>query len=212
MRPPDAVPTIAVVIPCLDEELTIGKVVGDMKAALPGAEIIVFDNGSTDRTAEIARASRRAGDPLAAPRQGQRDPAHGERRAGGRLRADRRRRHLSRPRKRRGCSSGSSRRAWTCSSRRGSTARRERVPRLPRARQPADLARIGLLFRTPHHRRAVRLPHPLEPLRAPRPPAPGRLRGRDRDDAAGAREGAADPRGADPVRAARRAAARSSGP
>ncbi len=50
-------PTIAVVIPCLDEETTLAKVIADMKAALPGAEITVFDNGSTDRTAEIARAS-----------------------------------------------------------------------------------------------------------------------------------------------------------
>lgn len=65
---PDAVPTIAVVIPCLDEELTIGKVVGDMKAALPGAEIIVFDNASTDRTAEIARAS--GARVIASPRRG----------------------------------------------------------------------------------------------------------------------------------------------
>jgi glycosyltransferase involved in cell wall biosynthesis len=53
----DTVPQVAVVIPCLDEERTIGKVIGDMKAALPGAEIFVFDNGSTDRTAEFARAS-----------------------------------------------------------------------------------------------------------------------------------------------------------
>lgn len=48
---------VAVVIPCLDEERTIGKVVEDLKGALPGAEIHVFDNGSTDRTAEIARRS-----------------------------------------------------------------------------------------------------------------------------------------------------------
>jgi len=48
---------VAVVIPCLDEERTIAKVVEDMKGALPGAEIWVFDNGSRDRTAEIARRS-----------------------------------------------------------------------------------------------------------------------------------------------------------
>lgn len=53
----DRVPRIAVVIPCLDEEPTIAQVVEDMKAALPGAEILVFDNGSTDRTAELARAA-----------------------------------------------------------------------------------------------------------------------------------------------------------
>lgn len=48
---------VAVVIPCLDEERTVAKVVEDMKGALPGAEIYVFDNGSTDRTAEIAQRS-----------------------------------------------------------------------------------------------------------------------------------------------------------
>lgn len=44
----------AVLIPCLNEELTIGKVVGEFKAALPSAEIYVFDNASTDRTVEVA--------------------------------------------------------------------------------------------------------------------------------------------------------------
>jgi glycosyltransferase involved in cell wall biosynthesis len=48
---------VAVVVPCLNEERTVGKVVEDMKGALPGARIYVFDNGSTDRTAEIARRS-----------------------------------------------------------------------------------------------------------------------------------------------------------
>ncbi len=52
----DNVLQIAVVIPCLNEERTIGKVIGDVKAALPTAEILVFDNASTDRTAEIAHA------------------------------------------------------------------------------------------------------------------------------------------------------------
>jgi glycosyltransferase involved in cell wall biosynthesis len=66
--PPASVPTIAVVIPCLDEEATIGKVVADMKAALPGAEILVFDNGSSDRTAQIARAS--GARVIASPRRG----------------------------------------------------------------------------------------------------------------------------------------------
>jgi glycosyltransferase involved in cell wall biosynthesis len=48
-------PTIAVVIPCYQEELTIAKVIADFRQALPGAEIHVFDNNSTDATAEIAR-------------------------------------------------------------------------------------------------------------------------------------------------------------
>jgi glycosyltransferase involved in cell wall biosynthesis len=48
---------IAVLIPCLNEERTIGKVVRDFRAQLPDAQIIVFDNDSTDRTAEEARLS-----------------------------------------------------------------------------------------------------------------------------------------------------------
>src|SRR4051812_39083594 len=46
---------IAVVIPCYQEALTIAKVIGDFRQALPEAEIHVFDNNSTDGTAEIAR-------------------------------------------------------------------------------------------------------------------------------------------------------------
>jgi glycosyltransferase involved in cell wall biosynthesis len=48
---------IAVVIPCYNEEITVGKVVSDFKKALPDAEVYVFDNGSRDRTAEMARAA-----------------------------------------------------------------------------------------------------------------------------------------------------------
>ncbi len=45
---------IAVLIPCYNEEQTIGKVIKDVKAALPEAVIYVYDNNSTDRTGEIA--------------------------------------------------------------------------------------------------------------------------------------------------------------
>ncbi|MBN2064600.1 MAG: glycosyltransferase [Sedimentisphaerales bacterium] len=45
---------IAVMIPCLNEEKTIGKVIEDFRRELPAAEIYVFDNNSTDRTAQIA--------------------------------------------------------------------------------------------------------------------------------------------------------------
>ena len=47
-------PRIAVVIPCYDEAPTIQKVVEDFRKALPDAEILVFDNNSTDGTGEIA--------------------------------------------------------------------------------------------------------------------------------------------------------------
>ena len=48
---------IAVLIPCYNEEKTIAKVVADAKAALPEAVIYVYDNNSTDKTAEIAQAA-----------------------------------------------------------------------------------------------------------------------------------------------------------
>ena len=48
---------IAVLVPCFNEEAAIGKVVKDFRAALPTAAIFVFDNNSTDKTAEIARAA-----------------------------------------------------------------------------------------------------------------------------------------------------------
>lgn len=47
--------SIAVLIPCYNEEITIGKVVDDFKRALPEADIYVYDNNSSDRTSEIAR-------------------------------------------------------------------------------------------------------------------------------------------------------------
>lgn len=45
---------IVVIIPCLNEELTVGKVVMDFRRELPDAAIYVFDNNSTDRTEEVA--------------------------------------------------------------------------------------------------------------------------------------------------------------
>ena len=48
---------IAVLVPCYNEEAAIARVVGDFRACLPAAEIYVYDNNSTDRTAEVARAA-----------------------------------------------------------------------------------------------------------------------------------------------------------
>lgn len=45
---------IAVLIPCYNEEKTIEKVVKDSFSALPDAKVYVYDNNSTDRTAELA--------------------------------------------------------------------------------------------------------------------------------------------------------------
>ncbi len=47
---------IAVIVPCLNEAAAIGSVVDDLLDTLPGAVVHVYDNGSTDSTAEVARA------------------------------------------------------------------------------------------------------------------------------------------------------------
>jgi len=48
---------VAVLIPCYNEEKAIPMVVRDFRAALPGADIYVYDNNSKDRTIEVARAA-----------------------------------------------------------------------------------------------------------------------------------------------------------
>lgn len=48
---------LAVLIPCYNEEAAIARVVADFRAALPAAELYVYDNNSTDRTSEVARAA-----------------------------------------------------------------------------------------------------------------------------------------------------------
>lgn len=47
---------IAAIVPCYNEEVAVGVVVDDLKAALPDATIYVYDNNSTDRTSEVAAA------------------------------------------------------------------------------------------------------------------------------------------------------------
>jgi glycosyltransferase involved in cell wall biosynthesis len=49
--------TIAVLVPCYNEEAAVAKVVKDFRAALPSATVFVFDNNSTDNTAAAARAA-----------------------------------------------------------------------------------------------------------------------------------------------------------
>lgn len=46
--------SIAVIIPCYNEERTVGKVVKDFKKVLPKAKIYVYDNNSTDNSSKIA--------------------------------------------------------------------------------------------------------------------------------------------------------------
>ena len=48
---------IAVILPCYNEEAAIARTVAAFRAALPGAAVYVYDNNSSDRTVEIARAA-----------------------------------------------------------------------------------------------------------------------------------------------------------
>ena len=48
---------IAVLLPCYNEEAAIAQTVAGFAAALPGAMIYVYDNNSSDRTVEVARAA-----------------------------------------------------------------------------------------------------------------------------------------------------------
>lgn len=50
-------PKIAVLLPCYNEEAAIAQTVAGFRAALPDAAIYVFDNNSSDRTVEVARAA-----------------------------------------------------------------------------------------------------------------------------------------------------------
>ncbi|WP_338504272.1 glycosyltransferase family 2 protein [Sphingomonas kaistensis] len=50
-------PRVAVLLPCYNEEAAIAPTVAGFRAALPDATIYVYDNNSSDRTVEIARAA-----------------------------------------------------------------------------------------------------------------------------------------------------------
>ena len=50
-------PTIAVLLPCYNEEAAIAQTVAGFRAALPTATIYVYDNNSRDRTCEVAEAA-----------------------------------------------------------------------------------------------------------------------------------------------------------
>ncbi len=145
----DAIPTeraastpdarIAVAIPCYNEAAAIATVVASFRAALPAAEIVVFDNNSTDGTGDIARG-------LGVRVVGRARAREGPRGAGGvrdarRLRrhpAHRRRRHLSgRGRAALGrAGAGGHRRDDRRSA--AADARRRRDDLHPRRGQPAD--------------------------------------------------------------------------
>lgn len=56
-RTKEVVLRVVVAVPCYNEVPTIGKVVADFRAQLPEAEILVFDNASTDGSAEKAASA-----------------------------------------------------------------------------------------------------------------------------------------------------------
>ena len=47
--------SVAVLVPCYNEAVTIAKVIDDFRRCLPDAIVYVYDNNSTDGTADIAR-------------------------------------------------------------------------------------------------------------------------------------------------------------
>ncbi|MDO4182777.1 MAG: glycosyltransferase family 2 protein [Coriobacteriia bacterium] len=46
--------TVAILVPCYNEEITVGKVVDDFRREIPAADIYVYDNNSSDRTSQVA--------------------------------------------------------------------------------------------------------------------------------------------------------------
>ena len=68
MSPEDPAPSVAIVIPCRDEAITIRQVVEGFQRSMPDAAIIVCDNGSNDQTASLAMVDGDATyDPATAP-------------------------------------------------------------------------------------------------------------------------------------------------
>ncbi len=47
-------PEIVAIVPCYNEEAAVATVVGDLRRAVPGITVYVYDNNSTDRTAQVA--------------------------------------------------------------------------------------------------------------------------------------------------------------
>src|ERR1041385_340924 len=56
IAPPETLASqVAILIPCYNEAMTVGKVVADFRKAVPQATVYVYDNNSTDDTRLIAR-------------------------------------------------------------------------------------------------------------------------------------------------------------
>src|ERR1700739_5093186 len=61
---------IAVLVPCFNEEAAVATVVADFRKSLPAAGIFVYDNNSSDRTAEVPRAAGAQGSRERSPGKG----------------------------------------------------------------------------------------------------------------------------------------------
>ena len=59
---------ISVILPCFNEEKTIGKVIDDFRNELPMANIVVIDNNSMDHSVKIAKEKK--AEIIFEPRQG----------------------------------------------------------------------------------------------------------------------------------------------
>ena len=46
---------ILVLIPCLNEEATLGNVIKNVRKYLPESRIVVYDNDSSDKTSDVAK-------------------------------------------------------------------------------------------------------------------------------------------------------------
>ena len=57
MTAPGDLERVLVVVPALNEAASIGAVIAEVQHTLPAADVLVVDDGSRDRTAEIARAA-----------------------------------------------------------------------------------------------------------------------------------------------------------
>ena len=68
----DSRPAVAVLLPCYNEAATIAETVSAFRASMPEATLYVYDNNSTDGTAEIAREQHSAGGPHAGEVGGER--------------------------------------------------------------------------------------------------------------------------------------------
>ena len=128
---------IAVLVPCYNEEAAIAEVVDALpRRAARRATIYVYDNNSTDRTVEIARAAGAVVRRETPPGQGLCGAAHVRRRRRRHLRAGRRRRDLRRAERARHDRAADRRAARHG----GGRARRPRgggLPARPPHRQPA---------------------------------------------------------------------------